>query len=79
MGRNKTITLRGPAAWAFVMSKSGSKPKTEQDSLERIATFVHMNVQSGDMPKATLILKALVADGIEATAGYLTGERPTEV
>lgn len=62
MARSKTISLKGPAAKAFIeMASEG--PKTDEDVLAGTATIIHMYVQAGDLPKAVQVLKSFLANG----------------
>ncbi len=57
MAKGKIISLKGPAAQAFVEMLVGEPAKTEDDVLVRAATLIHMYVKTGQMPKAVAILK----------------------
>jgi len=69
--RSKSITLKGAAARAFVESLSGTKPKSEQDASERIATRIHMEVHSGNMAGAVALVKLVSQQGIDQTVKAL--------
>jgi hypothetical protein len=57
MAKGKTISLKGVAAQSLVEMLAGKPAKTEEDTLSRAATLVHMYVKTDQMPKAIAILK----------------------
>jgi hypothetical protein len=71
MARGKSITLKGPAAQAFVESMKGVEPKNEDDALKRIATRVHMEMSAGNMKGAVEVLRVLTQSGAIVTAKAL--------
>lgn len=71
MGR--TVTLKGPAAKAFVETLKGVKPRDEQDALRRIATQVALEVRGGGMDKAVELLQLTLKLGPRKTADLLAG------
>jgi pentatricopeptide repeat protein len=63
MAKSRTVSLKGPAAAAFVGMLAGKPAETEDEVLTRAATLVHMYVKTNQMSKAVAILKDLQATG----------------
>lgn len=67
----KTITLKGDAARAFILMKTGHKPQTEGDALDMIATRIHMEVHAGNMRGAIAILRSAIEHGVHRTCSAI--------
>jgi len=64
----KTISLRGKAAKAFLETQvKHTKPATEDEKYEQVATIIHMHVKIDDLRGAVVILKLLRTNGIDTT------------
>jgi len=71
MARSKGVTLRGPAAGAFVNAMMGKQAESDDDKALRVATFVHLNMK--DQPQAAVaLIKALAKDGLDAASKLCT-------
>lgn len=72
MGRSRTVSFKGAAAKAYVEAAMGKLPATDNDKLERIATFIFGHVQSGDMAGARLILKIMLDEGADSACAAVS-------
>lgn len=72
---NKTISFRGAAAKAFMGALMGDRPATEDEKLERVATFVSAHVKSGDMAGARLLLSIMHRDGLDRAVAAVTAKK----
>lgn len=68
MPRSRSVTLKGDAAKAFILSQAGVKPKTDVEALQLIATRIHMEIRTENMKGAVQILEHLVKYGAASTA-----------
>lgn len=71
----KTITLKGPAARAFIGMRKGTKPISPTDQYERVAVLVVLLVKSNQMAEAVELLKRLEKLGIDQVADQTAIER----
>jgi hypothetical protein len=63
---SRTVSLKGDAAGAFVRALRGDKPKDDDESYARLATFIHAHMKLGEMATAKIILQTLHKIGLEA-------------
>jgi len=74
MSKRKTFTLKGPAAGSYVEAQAGVLPATEDERALRVATIVHLEMQTS--PETAVALVKLVArEGLEAAAKICTAKR----
>jgi len=72
MRRSKTVTLKGDAAKAFFLASAGVPPRTEEDALQSIATRIHMEMSTDNLPGAVGILRHLLKHGTMKTGETLS-------
>jgi len=75
MAKKKTFTLRGPAAGAFVEAQQGIEAKTDDERALRIATLIHLNMQTSP-ETAIALIKCVASKGLEAAAKICTAAKP---
>lgn len=76
MGR--TVSLKGNAAAAFMISKMGVPATTEEDRVGRILAWLEMALKDGTRTsriQAAGIILSVAQDGLEKTADRLTDKR----
>jgi hypothetical protein len=61
MAKGRSVSLKGAAAQAFIEMAIGKPAESPEQSLERVATMVHMYVKTDQMPKAVEVLKQLLS------------------
>jgi len=57
--KRKVITLKGPAARAFIELSAGIPAKSIDEELVRLATLVYLDVKDDRMDKAVELLRSV--------------------
>ena len=70
----KTVTLKGPAAGAFMRAKMGERATTDDERALRVATMIYAEMQSGaaGVERAKMMIALVARDGLEKVADALT-------